>query len=232
MSTEGLFGNFTFNSLRSILKEKGIKEKDMSSALNKIAEKNNVDDVLNLNGAKKIEIDESIFNIFNFTPSVENPYSVNNNNEVLKFLDKDFEEAMFSPLQDGERFTLPEVYNDDDYEVVDYDDFYSFKDTDKETDNKEQEEEKLDFSAFKEKYEEANKNKAATNINDKKLKEMFDKIDKNSDSYLDKDELKDAKMSFLTQKKDNENTNPLEGEDLLGAYTMESDMSGNAFNPQ
>ncbi len=233
MSTEGLFGNFTFTTLRNVLKEKGVQDKDMSAALNEIAEKNNIDDIRNLDGNERIKIDGSIFN---FTQGVDNPYA-SNDNDVLKSVDKDFEEAMFSPGKNGENITLPEIYNDDDYEVVDYDDYYSFGGADTETDtdnsnNNKDDKKRLNFNDFKERYEEANKDEAGTTINYKKLKEMFDKIDKNSDSYLDKKEIKDAKVSFLTQKKDKEDTNPMEGEDLLGANMMEMDMSGNAFNPQ
>ena len=123
--TADLSGKFDYNSLVMMLRNKGVANKDLASATRKIGADNNIDDIKELDKSKDITIDSSIFNNINET-NATNPFSEKSESELLKSYGINPEEKLTN---------LPEIYNDSEYEIADYDDYYGFGSS--ETTNKE-----------------------------------------------------------------------------------------------
>lgn len=235
MSTERLTGNFSYYTLKQAVKKKGVKDADLSAALSRIANANNIDDIKNLDGSEKISINTSVFEQY-ISNNAANPV---NQEEPLAAYNKN--SSLLNP--DTDINTLPGIYNDDDYDVVDYDEFYGFEseDVDEDIDNADNAEEenkpkdniKLDFDDFKDNFEDLFEKEIKTSKNkDKALENIFNKFDKNSDSYLDGKELEGAKLLNPYLKNQNsQDMSSIEGEDGI-SLTMQMDMSGNSFDPQ
>ena len=236
MSAEGLSSHFgSFAAFRNALKNHGIEDRYMNPAIEKIASQNNlsVDELKEIDGSEKIDIAGSIFQTYATAPV----QAAQNDN------DKDVLKSFFEVNDDNVK--APEVFNMDEYEVADYDDYYNFgaanQQTQQQSEQKQEsplsEDTKIDFETFKNDYSQGLVPNGASD--DKKediLKGAFAKFDTNSDSFLDKSELDAARMmtSPFGQEKElgKTNTVPQEGEDLLGANMMQMNMSGESFNPQ
>lgn len=109
---------FTYDSLRNALKQKGIQDSKLMSALSQIADKNDVDNIRDLDGEQNINVDASIFKTFA-------PLNVNSQQDKDENLLKSYDEV-FANIQDDNVDKLPPVFDADDYDVVDYDDYYAF----------------------------------------------------------------------------------------------------------
>lgn len=224
---EGLSGKFDFSSLKNTLKQEGVKTSQMNSALNRIAFENNVDNIEELDKSQEIQISQSIFESYAIGQAAS-ALQPNKDELLMPYL------ANSSAIvENDDTNNLPEIYNDDDYEVVDYDDFYSFS---SENDKKEAKSDsnKIDFGTFKDKY--ANSFATQTPLNsDFALQQLFQKADINSDELLDKNELMSALYNpVFNQQKYTEGADNIqtEGQDPFSLGMMDMDMSNDSFNPQ
>jgi len=111
-------GKFTYDGLRNALKQRGIQDSKLMSALSQIADKNDIDNIRDLDGEQNINVDSSIFN--NFAPLNVNSQQDKDANLLRSY------DAVFANIQDDNVDKLPPVFNADDYDVVDYDDYYAF----------------------------------------------------------------------------------------------------------
>lgn len=245
MSTDKLTGNFNYYSLRQAVKKHGVKESDLNSALKKIADANNIDDITKLDGSEKISVSTSVFAQF-INIGITNPF-INKPEETLEIYSSAHSDLLNPNKVISTNINdLSEVFNDDEYEVVDYDDFYSFNSGD-EAQNKDEVESKednansqqkgMDFDTFKENYDNIFSSGVAENIknDDSELKNIFNIFDKNSDSYLDSNELLEASMTSTQNAKSEfeiKNEPNSEGDEKVDLGNMETDMSGDSFNPQ
>ncbi len=241
MSTDKLTGNFTYSSLKQTIKNKGIVGQNLSEALKKIAAANGIDDITKIDGSQKITVGESIFEKY---ASQNQDLSTSDNSDILKSYSASFLDAFnTNKVLSTDLNSLPEIFNDDDYDVMDYDDYYDFQNnlnpssgeevsSENKADKANSEDKGLDFEAFSEKY--GNIFSDSSNLNsDTQLKQIFNAFDKNSNSYLDNSELKKMNLhGFSTTKEDKqENIPDKEGEGQM-MPDMETDMSGDSFNPQ
>lgn len=253
--TADMSGKFDYIGLRRTLKEKGVGAKDLSSALKQVGRDNDIDNIRELDKSEEITIAQSIFNDALSTQSTNlyasDGISAVSSEVMFPYIKKD--EALKSRriIGDGDSvMDLPEIYNDDEYDVVEYDEFYGFNDNNETNQAEEapegaeendgttqQDENGLSFEAFKEQYGE---NIAATNVfaseseKNEALKKIFNMFDTNSNEFLEQSELTGAFYnSTVNQNKDIENdTVPTEGDELLGNGMMDMDMSNDSFNPQ
>ncbi len=221
--TSDLTGKFDYSNLKQTLKENGVKTFDIAAALKQIAKENNIDlsELQNLDGTKDVSVDSSIF--AQYAPSLQGADEAEADEATLlpytaKALD-DTDEA-------------PEIYNDDDYEVADYDDFYNFEGTAP----KEETKEGLDFKGFKTQYQDsfvATNTIADEGKKEEALKNFFAKLDTNSDELLQQSELSGSYFASLFghQKYTDTEINSSDEEDFLGNGMMDMDMSNDSFNP-
>lgn len=235
MSTDNLSGTFTYDGLRAALKQKGIQNNNMNSALKQIADKNDLDNIKDLDGKQQVNVDASIFNKF---ASPVKDVDVKKDEDILKSYDIDV-----ASIGDDGFAKLPKVFDADEYEVVDYDDYYGFAGENNEnatdpigkkndsTDGSS----KMSYDQFKNEFQLPSGSKVNINNDEASIKNLFNTFDTNSDSYLDKTEQAAAKMAFQGPKKqDGTNTDPFKSEEdpFAGSLQMEMDMSGDSFNPQ
>ncbi len=244
--TAELSGKYSYNDLKFELRHYGIKNSDLSSALKKVASDNNIDDIKSLNGDTEITISKSIFEEAQNNIGAISPFETDQNDVLLPFSAQN----IITKFQTE----MPEIYNDDDYEVVDYEDFYNFQNTqntenksqehkNNETENKndkndknEKNEKKIDYEEFQADYsKQFGINNFSTAQKEDALKKVFSGLDTNSDNFLSQSELSGAYYSSMfNQNKDDENKNlvPDEKDVLMGQDMMSMDMQSDSFNPQ
>ena len=248
MSAERLSGNFSYYTLKQAVRKEGVKEADLNAALKKIAAANNIDDITKLDGSEKISFNTSVFGQYITAENTNqtNPIQSEETLEIYSSTNADLlnpNKVFKTNIND-----LPEVYNDDEYDVVDYDDFYGFdannvtpegqnpplegqnppppppegQNAATNPNNQQQDDIKLDFDGFKNQYGNLFENQNLENI--------FNTFDKNSDSYLDGRELEGAQlMPPRSQENDSLNTIPAE-EDTMQLDLSGSDMSNDSFS--
>lgn len=122
MATDALSGNYDYSSLVRELKNEGVTAANLTGALNQIADDNNISDIKNIDGSEEITINSSVFDQYASETNSTVPMAVpTGTDEVLSAYMIDYE------LEDGStNVQLPPIYSDDDYEVVDYEDYYNF----------------------------------------------------------------------------------------------------------
>lgn len=234
MSTDNLSGTFTYDGLRAALKQKGIQNNNMNSALRQIADKNNLDNIRDLDGKQQVNVDASIFN--KFASPVEK-VDTKKDEDILKSYDIDT-----TNIGDDGFAKLPEVFDADEYEVVDYDDYYGFAEENKENatdpinrkNNNADDTSKMSYDQFKNEFQLPSGSKVNMNNDEVSIQQLFNSFDKNSDSYLDKTEQNAAKKAFQGPKQDKMSIDPFKSEEdpFAGSLQMEMNMSGDSFNPQ
>lgn len=245
--TDAISGRFDYNSLKSTLRQKGVKATNMYAALKQVAVDNHIDDIKNLDDKKEIKISESIFN----KGQTDNSSNINPIEAIgnLFFSNPDNQTSFLvgaKQINFDDTDKLPEVYNDDDYEVVDYDEFYNFGDNNnvqahtmearfpagngpqKEGDPNPQSPELMQFFTENSPYNQPD-NAFAFNLN------ASNPIDGFNQNFLNQrpDIMANPAFSFIPQPDKNYSTevNDKDREDLLeGAMEMDMDMSGNTFN--
>lgn len=242
-----LSGKFDYSALRRELKDGGVKNMYMNSALRKVAADNDIDNIKSIDGSEEIKIAQSIFNNALLAQGINSSVDMANNEALLPYTNQDIEGIAAGKIMgDGDNvMDLPEIYNDEDYEVVDYDDFYGFptEETSEESETKDsndknnKQEDELDFDAFKDKY--ANSFQTGTIANEaaqnEALKKIFGMLDVDSSDTLSKTELSGAYYSSMFNQERNLNdinSMPQEGQDPLGGDMMNMDMQNDSFNPQ
>ena len=248
MSAERLSGNFSYYTLKQAVRKEGVKEADLNAALKKIAAANNIDDITQLDGSEKISFSTSVFSKYITTENTNQTNPIQNE-ETLEI----YSSANADLLNPNKVFKtnindLPEVYNDDEYDVVDYDEFYGFNanNTAPEGQNpplegqnppppppegqnaaansngEQQDNIKLDFDGFK--------NQFGNLFENQNLENVVNTFDRNSDSYLDGRELEGANLLPPKDQENNiTNSQPTE-EDTMKLDLSGSDMSNDSFS--
>ncbi len=241
-----LTGNFDYRSLINTLRDNGVQ--NTTSAAKKVGRDNDIDNIKDIDGSDEITIAQSIFNnaIQPQGDGSDTQVQGVSNELLLAYTGENAENiAAGKMMGDGDSvMSLPEIYNDDDYDVVDYDEFYGFtseestetEEVSAEGENSEESENSgLDFEAFKAQYggQFATDTITDTAAQEEALKQIFGLIDTDSNDYIDNQEL--AAMYYtapVNEQKDYGATEDREGEDLLGGGLMEMDMQNDSFNPQ
>ena len=251
-----LTGKFNYTSLIQTLQDNGVN--NTTSAARKVGNDNDIDNIKDIDGTEEITIAQSIFNGAFQTEEV-NGYNSSvqaaQDESLLPYTGSDADAlAMGKVMSDGGGvMELPEIYNDDDYDVVDYDEFYGFEDeditqtsytdeteetTDETTsDEEEAADEGLDFEAFKAQYGSTFVTDTISNqtSSDEILANIFNAFDQDSNDYIDDAELASGLYAFQQgQKKDTDTFDVIQndGEDLIGDDMMNMDMQNDSFNPQ
>ena len=247
MSAERLSGNFSYYTLKQAVKKEGVKEADLSAALKKIAAANNIDDITQLDGSEKISFSTSVFSKY-ITAENTNQTNPIQNEETLKIYSTANADLLNpNKILSTNINSLPAIYNDDEYDVVDYDEFYGFdannaapegqnpplegqnpppppqgENAATNPDNEQQDNIKLDFDGFK--------NQFGSLFENQDLENVFNTFDRNSDSYLDGRELEGANL-LPPKNQENEfiNAQPAE-EDTMQLDLSGSDMSNDSFS--
>lgn len=123
-----LTGKFNYSSLIRTLKDNGIQNATITAR--KVGRDNDIDNIKEIDGSQEITIAQSIFNNA-FTVDSTNPFEVQNQSAIFPF-DNSYAEKLNAGkiMTDGDSVIgLPEIYNDDEYEVADYEDYYAFGET-------------------------------------------------------------------------------------------------------
>ncbi len=233
--TSEMSGKFDYSGLRSALKDNGVKTQFLNSAIRRVAKENGIDTPEQIDKSQQIKVSKSIFEIYADKPAEETlaPYT-----EIDGIIESDKPEK------------LPEIFNDDDYEVAEYDDYYNFqtptiaatnpiehKEPSKAKNDKNS---SLNFEQFKDKYGSTFSDNSTGNTDnqDEFLKQIFNLADVNSNQLLDKSELSGAfyAAQMLKGQGNNFEFRPKEPteEDLdpFNSDMIQTEMSGDSFNPQ
>lgn len=120
-----LTGKFNYSSLIRTLKDHGVQ--NAVSAAKKVGRDNDIDNIKEIDNSQEITIAQSIFDNA-YTVDATNPFDVQNQTAMFPF-DSSYAEKLNAGkiMTDGDSvMKLPEIYNDDEYEVADYDDYYAF----------------------------------------------------------------------------------------------------------
>lgn len=267
-----LSGKFDYNGLKNILREKGILNKDLNKAIRQVESDNNIDSIKDADEKQKMVISDSIWNFTNPASLSTKPEYLDEENPFGNVWAKmqtagtnSAQDSTFSGyngalnneftfnladnkiIGDGTNLMdMPEpLYDIDEYEAVDYEEFYNFGDETEETEKTEEkdeskdkadEEEKLDLNTFETKYGGQFASSGVTDTQKQEaMKNIFNKLDANSSGYLEQSELAGAFYSSALSKDKKDTTiesAPLEGDNLLGGEMMEMDMSNDSFSAQ
>lgn len=120
-----LTGKFNYSSLIRTLKDNGVQNATL--AAKKVGRDNDIENIKELDKNQEITIAQSIFDNA-YTVDATNPFEVQNQTSMFPF-DSSYSEKLNAGkiMTDGDSvMKLPEIYNDDEYEVADYDDYYAF----------------------------------------------------------------------------------------------------------
>lgn len=123
-----LTGKFNYSSLIRTLKDNGVQ--NATIAAKRVGRDNDIDNIKELDKNQEITIAQSIFDNA-YTVDATNPFEVQNQTVMFPF-DSSYNEKLNAGkiMTDGDSvMKLPEIYNDDEYEVADYDDYYTFGQT-------------------------------------------------------------------------------------------------------
>lgn len=123
-----LTGKFNYSSLIRTLKDNGVQ--NATIAAKRVGRDNDIDNIKELDKNQEITIAQSIFDNA-YTVDATNPFEVQNQTAMFPF-DSSYNEKLNAGkiMTDGDSvMKLPEIYNDDEYEVADYDDYYTFGQT-------------------------------------------------------------------------------------------------------
>lgn len=123
-----LTGKFNYSSLIRTLKDNGVQ--NATIAAKRVGRDNDIDNIKELDKNQEITIAQSIFDNA-YTVDATNPFEVQNQTAMFPF-DSSYNEKLNAGkiMADGDSvMKLPEIYNDDEYEVADYDDYYTFGQT-------------------------------------------------------------------------------------------------------
>jgi len=234
--TDAISGKFDYASLKRTLKKEGVQGKDMQSALRQVAADNHIDNIKDLDKTKEITIDKSVFSS---NESATDPFNIG---QIQPFgnlfsfnKDAEIQPAVMNIAIKGDYDVknMPEVFNADDYEVVDYDDFYTFgaasndeNDEEASKDGKKSSNDLFIKASELQPYAITNPINMFTQTPD-----MFNKLPdalKMNPQIL----MTDAMFGTPSQSDKNYSTDAnTDREDLLeGAMSMEFDMSNDAFN--
>lgn len=123
-----LTGKFNYSSLIRTLKDNGVQNATL--AAKRVGRDNDIENIKELDKNQEITIVQSIFDNA-YTVDATNPFEVQNQTSMFPF-DSSYSEKLNAGkiMTDGDSvMQLPEIYNDDEYEVADYDDYYTFGQT-------------------------------------------------------------------------------------------------------
>lgn len=123
-----LTGKFNYSSLIRTLKDNGVQAATL--AAKRVGRDNDIENIKELDKNQEITIAQSIFDNA-YTVDATNPFEVQNQTAMFPF-DSSYNEKLNAGkiMTDGDSvMKLPEIYNDDEYEVADYDDYYTFGQT-------------------------------------------------------------------------------------------------------
>ncbi len=122
-----LTGKFNYSSLIRTLKDNGVQ--NATVAAKRVGRDNDIDNIKEIDGSEEIKIAQSIFDNAQ-TVEATNPFELQNQAAIFPF-DNAYTEKLNAGkiMSDGDSvMQLPEIYNDDEYEVADYEDYYNFGD--------------------------------------------------------------------------------------------------------
>ena len=258
MPAENLTGNFNYASLKDAIQKRGVGGANLDAALTKIAGQNNIDDITKLNGSKNITVEGSVFDqyasVVNPAAQITNPFEINKPSDDNKTSQDTSITSLFGNKYKNEE-DLPEIFNEDDYDVVDYDDYYNFGGT-QGGQNQEQSVAQQDSTRSMnfEEFKEAHMNGTYGNPNfdnatspfeqasdsdkDATLYNVFSQYDSDNNGILDNNELNQfeemAKGASTLMPGANSNSLnnkqdiPQEGQDPFGSGAMDMDMQQQA----
>lgn len=227
-----LSGSYDYNALLRTLKDNGVKSKDLMSAAKKVGADNDIDNIKDLDGTKEITISESIFKTVD-SANATNPFENKENSEVLK---------SYAASSQTDIKNLPEVFNEDEYDVADYEEFYNFgsqettNDNAQEQNNGSNENAKANSQDLAEAISQNIQNATIANqmIQNQAFMEQFGQaLGMDTNGMFDQSMLNSALFaSMLNQKEQEIETSNSEEDSLSNGVMMEMDMQNDSFNPQ
>lgn len=242
-----LTGKFNYSSLIRTLKDNGVQ--NATVAAKRVGRDNDIDNIKEIDGSEEIKIAQSIFDNAQ-TVEATNPFELQNQAAIFPF-DNAYTEKLNAGkiMSDGDSvMQLPEIYNDDEYEVADYEDYYNFGDvaqnpiTEGDVPESFHPADEIDDVKIKNMPYVPGEDDNVTvrelpgtfgQENDVKLRLLNSDYNKDTNDYKNDAELASGLYSApITQKKDAESTDAAqsENEDVIKDDMMDMDMQNDSFN--
>ncbi len=221
------------DALVSLLKRLGIRQSDMAPAIKEILSYNNINDAKNIDN-DRLNIQQSVFTKY----ASDNPF------EVHETFYKDETLLPYNTEIKDDTQKLPEIFNDDDYDVVDYDDYYSFGSNAENTNGVQDSSSKnttnpLDDSATKEIIDKALEKFKLTDLVKRyipkdEVKEIYEKANGDIKKFIE------GIIGAISEHTNEINKNKSGFDDItisdednfLTNGSMDMDMQSDSFNPQ
>ncbi len=240
-----LTGKFNYSSLIRTLKDNGVQA--VTLAAKRVGRDNDIENIKELDKSQEITIAQSIFNNA-YTIDATNPFEAQNTDAAFP-LDNSYLEKLNAGkiMSDGDSvMKLPEIYNDDEYEVADYDDYYTFGQNDEtkgvSIPENQQMSDKTDYANYKtlphiigeESENEYHALPYTTGIEGNYSEQLLNNdFNKDVTDYMDDAEMASGLYKApISQKKDAETLNVAtsENEDVINEDALDMDMQNDSFS--